>query len=144
MEIPKFLRERAVQAIDSLLTIQEAAGLMQIHNVGALLVIEDGRLVGLISERDIACKVAAEGRDPSTTLVQQAMTSEVISVVETDSLEYAMELMQRHHIRHLPMMRDGQVLAMLGLRDLCELRVKLLHSENRNLASLVALHDQDA
>ncbi len=144
MEIPKFLRERAVQAIDSLLTIQEAASLMQTHNIGALLVIEEGQLVGLISERDITCKVAAEGRDPSVTLVQQIMTSEVISVVETDSLEYAMELMQRHHIRHLPMMRDGQVLTMLTLRDLSELRLKLLHSENRNLASIVALHEHDA
>ncbi|MCB9638014.1 MAG: CBS domain-containing protein [Myxococcales bacterium] len=142
MEIPKFLRERAIQAIDSLLTVQEAAGLMAAHGVGALLVIEDGALVGLISERDITCKVAAEGRDPSVTLVQQVMTSEVISANEADSLEFAMEMMQRHHIRHLPLMRDGEVLTMLSLADLSELRIKLLNSENRNLSAIVSLHDE--
>lgn len=143
MEIPKYLRERAIQAIDSLLTVQEAAGLMEKHGVGALLVIEDSQLVGLVSERDITCKVAAEGRDPNVTLVQQVMTSEVISVSETDSLEFAMELMQRHHIRHLPMMRDDQVLTMLSLPDLYELRLKLLNSENRNLSAILSLRDND-
>lgn len=98
-------------------TVREALELMAQHNIGALLVIAGPRLVGVFSERDYARKVALLGRSSSHTQVSQVMSGKVISVSPKQTIEECMELMTHHHIRHLPVLREHQILGLISIGD---------------------------
>jgi signal-transduction protein with cAMP-binding, CBS, and nucleotidyltransferase domain len=87
-------------------------------HVGAILVIKNGELKGIFSERDFLVRVVVGGRDAESTKVADVMTSNVASIEETASLEDAMETMRVHNCRHLPVMRNGSVTGFLSMRDL--------------------------
>ncbi len=99
-------------------TVADVARHMTDINVGAIIVLSDGKLRGVFSERDLMKRVVAEGRDPRDTMVEDVMSRDVVTVDECASLEQAMELMQEHNCRHLPVTRDSQVTAFLSMRDL--------------------------
>ena len=99
-------------------TIYEALKLMAEAGIGAVLVMEKGRLVGILSERDYARKVALEGRDSRTTKVAEIMTPNVLCVSPDSTNEECMALMAAKRIRHLPVVQDSEVIGMLSIRDL--------------------------
>lgn len=98
--------------------VVEALQLMADKTVGALLVLESGKLVGIFSERDYARKVALMDRSSRTTEIRQVMTSNLICVSPADTMEYCMELVTNKHIRHLPVLENGQLLGMISIGDL--------------------------
>ncbi|HWV16130.1 MAG TPA: CBS domain-containing protein [Cellvibrio sp.] len=100
--------------------VWDAIKLMSEKAVGALLVMEDERLVGIVSERDYLRKVALMGRSSQTTAVKDIMTADPISVSPEQSMELCMELMTEKRIRHLPVVNNEKVLGMLSIRDLLE------------------------
>ncbi len=101
-------------------TVWDAIKLMTDKSVGALLVTDADKLVGIISERDYMRKVALMGRASQTTAVREIMTPNPLTVTPEQSTELCIELMTEKRIRHLPVLDNDKVLAMLSIRDLLE------------------------
>jgi len=99
--------------------VREASRLMASANVAALLVAEDGHMLGIVTERDVSARVVAAGLDPDTTPLSGVMTPKPRSLAPDDSISEALELMRRHSFRHLPVVDDGgKAIAMVSVRDL--------------------------
>jgi CBS domain-containing protein len=111
-------KEHALWSIGPDDPVLEVIELMAEHHVGALPVIRNGELLGIVSERDYARKVALLGRSATETPVWQIMTSPVVTVTRETSVSDCMQLVTLHRVRHLPVVEDGQVLAMVSIGDL--------------------------
>jgi CBS domain-containing protein len=98
----------------------DALKLLADHGVGAMVVMERQRLVGIFSERDYTRKVALQGRNSRDTPVSAIMTSEVVSVSPTTSTRTCMALMSQRKIRHLPVVDADRVLGMISIRDIMD------------------------
>ncbi|HOY21587.1 MAG TPA: CBS domain-containing protein [Cellvibrio sp.] len=101
-------------------TVWDAIKLMTEKGVGALLVTESEALVGIMSERDYLKKVALMGRASQTTAVSEIMTPNPFTVSPNQDMEACMELMTEKRIRHLPVVDNGKLIAMISIRDLLE------------------------
>jgi CBS domain-containing protein len=99
-------------------TVFEVAQAMVHHNIGAVPVQRDGELVGIFSERDLMRRVVVEGLDPRSTLVEQVMTENPLTISPSETVENCMVLMRRHGFRHLPICDCKKLVAMVSLRDL--------------------------
>ncbi len=99
-------------------TVAQVARQMAELHVGAILVLNGDSLRGIFSERDLMKRVVLEHLDPETTPVRAVMSTNVVAVDELASLEEAMELMQSHNCRHLPVTRGSRVVGFLSMRDL--------------------------
>jgi CBS domain-containing protein len=99
-------------------TVAQVARQMAELHVGAILVLNGESLRGIFSERDLMKRVVLEHRDPEATPVRSVMSTDVVSIDELASLEEAMELMQSHNCRHLPVTRGSHVVGFLSMRDL--------------------------
>jgi CBS domain-containing protein len=95
----------------------DALKLMAKKDIGALLVLENENLVGIISERDYARKVILKGKNSMDTLVKDIMTSEVITIQADQTIDSCMELMTNHHIRHLPVYEGNQLIGIISIGD---------------------------
>ena len=101
-------------------TAQEAARLMKTEDVGALPIVEDGRLTCVITDRDLAIRILAEGRDTGTT-VGEIASKELVTVDPQQSLEEAARLMADHQVRRLPVVEeDGRLVGMLAQADVAQ------------------------
>jgi IMP dehydrogenase len=109
-----------VLSIEGSATVLEAITKMVAANVGSLLVLEDGRLAGIVTERDYLRRVTLEGRDERTTPVREIMTSELMYVGLEASVEDCMAVMTERRIRHLPVLADEQqtVVGVVSIGDL--------------------------
>lgn len=119
MRVKDLLRKKgnAIYSIKPDNTVYEAIEKMADLNVGALLVMEDNHLAGIISERDYRNKVILKGRTSKTTFVRDIMTSELIIVKATDEIGTCMQLMTDQHIRHLPVMESDDVIGVISIGD---------------------------
>jgi len=98
-------------------TVEEGVRLMDEHDVGALLVVAQGRLVGIVTERDVVRKGVLQGRNPATTPIAEIMTERVLYVRPEQTVEECMALMTDKHLRHLPVLDDGRMLGIVSIRD---------------------------
>jgi len=98
-------------------TAYEALELMEEKNIGALLVVENGWLAGVFSERDYARKVILKGRSSKNTTVREIMSGSLVSVGPETSLRDCMVLMTEHRVRHLPVMDNKVILGVISIGD---------------------------
>lgn len=116
--IRDLLRNRTIHYVQPNQTVFEAAGYMVECNVGAVPVLDETKLVGIFSERDIMRRVVTEGRDPLTTRIAEVMSTDLRTVEPGASSEEAMCVMQNHGVRHLPVCEGRTLVGFLSLRDL--------------------------
>ena len=102
-------------------SVAKAAGLMKSEDIGSIPVIEDEqtkRLVGIVTDRDLALKVVAEGRDPKTTKVEAMMTHNVVTCRADDDLQKALDAMATHQLRRIPVVdNDNKIVGIIAQAD---------------------------
>ena len=104
--------------------VHNAIRLMAEKGIGALLVIDDGKLSGILSERDYARKIFLENRSSSTAKVSEIMTNDVITITLNNSVNECMSMMTENDFRHLPVVENDKVLGMVSIGDLVKAVIK--------------------
>jgi CBS domain-containing protein len=98
-------------------TVSQAARLMASKNAGAVLVLEDEKLVGIFTERDVVFRVIAEGLDPKITTLSAVMTPAPITLTSSQSYGHALVIMQDNGFRHVPVVEDGHPIGIVSARN---------------------------
>jgi CBS domain-containing protein len=99
----------------------DAMQLMADKKIGALLVEEDGKMIGIVSERDYPGKAKALHKPLRDVLVREVMSSHVVHVSPDDTIEHCMKLVTGNHVRHLPVLKDGKILGIISIGDLSKI-----------------------
>lgn len=99
-------------------TVFEAIQMMADHNIGSVLVVSDGQLLGVLTERDYTRKVILKGRQSRQTLVNEIMTTPVVTAPLDCLIDEALRLMSEKRIRHIPVVEEGNVIGVVSLGDL--------------------------
>jgi CBS domain-containing protein len=97
--------------------VVEAARLMRDEDIGSLPVTEEGRLVGMLTDRDIAVRVVAEGRSPNSTTVGEVLSPDPVAAGPDQDLDEALHLMAQHQVRRLPVVEDDRLVGILAQAD---------------------------
>jgi CBS domain-containing protein len=120
MNIRHILQGKTINALFSVSsnkTVLDALRLMAEKNIGAVLVIDEGALTGIFSERDYARKVILKDRHSDDTLIADVMTANVITIGPDQSIEECMQIMSDKHIRHLPVMDQKELIGIISIND---------------------------
>ena len=139
--VRKIMRKKRLLTARPRELVVKAARRMAARNVGAVLVVEDGRLLGIVTERDVVFRVVAKGLDAAQTRLAEIMTAGPITIDPDRPLGYALVVMHREGFRHLPVVRGGEVLGIVSSRtaldpDLEEFAVEI--SRRKHYARMAA------
>jgi CBS domain-containing protein len=134
-QVYDIVKDRRVYSIDADSTVLEAARFMMEHSIGALPVLRDGDIVGIISERDVMNRVVAAARLPGTTKVAEVMTANPKSINVDETIDNCLFLMREFGFRHLPITDGKQLKGLVSLRDILLRYVSQKESEARRAAS---------
>lgn len=113
-------RSSTIYQVSPSVSVFEALQLLADYGVGALTVMENGKLVGVVSERDYTRKVALQGKNSKETKVADIMTRDVITVTPSTEATACMVLMSQKKIRHLPVLDGAEVVGLISIRDLMD------------------------
>jgi CBS domain-containing protein len=110
-----------VKACEPSTTVVEAAKIMASEDVGPVPVVEDGRLTGIVTDRDIVVRVVAEGRDPSSTTIEDIASTDVVTVSQDDDLDTALRLLAEHQVRRIPVVDGDRLVGIVAQADIARL-----------------------
>ena len=116
--VPDIVDNQTVKTLPETSTALDAAQLMAANNISAILVAEKGKLIGIVTERDLTAKVVAGELDPKTTSLSKVMTANPDVLAPDDSPINALELMRMRGYRHLPVVDDDKIIGIVSIRDL--------------------------
>jgi CBS domain-containing protein len=128
----------AVHSVAPGASVIDAVRSMADNHVGALLVMENQQLTGIVSERDYARKVILLGRSSATTAVREIMSSPVFTISPDQTVDDAMRLMTERRIRHLPVLRNGKVVGVVSIGDLVKWLIEEQQHTIDDLRSYIA------
>ncbi|MDP2278428.1 MAG: CBS domain-containing protein [Nitrospirota bacterium] len=131
MKIRDVIKEKGLEfiAVDSNATVDIAINKMVDRNIGAILVMEDGKLVGLFTERDVLKCWLTKGENFCRIPIKEVMTKDLMIAEPDDDLSYAMTIMINKKIRHLPVIEKGKIVSVVSIRDMVKAQVSNLQAE---------------
>ncbi len=107
----------SIFSVESTITVYQAIELMCEKNIGGLLIVDNGKLAGIFTERDYARKLILKGKSSRETLIGELMTPNPFTVNTQSSIEECMQIMSDRHFRHLPVVDDGKLMGMISIGD---------------------------
>lgn len=140
MSIATIIADRSAESIvscDVSTRVSEAVGILAERRIGALPVMRDGAVAGIISERDVIYHLASHGSECLDGPVEAIMTSPVISVEPATSIDDALALMTRRRFRHFPVLDNGKLVAFISIGDLVKSRMDAVEHEAEALRSYI-------
>ena len=108
------------------------------NNVGALMVIEQEKLIGIFSERDYARKIILQGKASQNTFVKEIMTTSVITIISDDTVETCMELMTKNKVRHLPVVDKEKIVGIISIGDVVKAIIQSQQQTIEHLQNYIA------
>jgi FOG: CBS domain len=140
MRIADVLRAKGsgVATVGSTATVADLIGQLATHNVGALPVVDEGKLIGIVSERDVVRRLHAGGSALLEQSVADIMTTSITTCEPGDSVADLAAIMTSGRFRHLPVVVDGELVGIVSIGDLVKARIDLLESEREQLQSYIA------
>jgi CBS domain-containing protein len=127
-----------VYSLEANASVLAAIHMMAEQHIGSVLIMDNGRLQGIVTERDYARKVILLGRSSNATPLLDIMSSPVLTVKPTDTVNYCMTLMTERKIRHLPVQDGGEVLGLISIGDLVKAVIEQQQLEISQLQSYIA------
>ena len=129
---------KEVYSILSTNTVYEALTVMSEKNIGAILIIEEGILKGILSERDYARKIVLKAKSSKNAFVSEIMETDIVTVKPSDNLEFCMELMNAKRVRHLPVLdNDGVVIGIISISDVVKAIIDMQKNTIHHLNSYI-------
>lgn len=130
--VPDIVNKQDLHQLSADTTVREAVKLMADRHIGAVLVTENDKLVGIFTERDVTVRVVAQDRDPATTKVAEVMTKDPDTLAPDDAPAVALERMRERGFRHLPVVDGDDVVGIVSVRDLYAVVKGQLEEDIRN------------
>ena len=119
------------------MSASDASRFLLDHHIGGAPVVKDGKLVGFCSERDIVYRVVAEKRDPDATKLSDVMSGNILSGHPEDTAVDCEKLMRERHVRHMPIVEDGKVVACISFRNLLQSELREYKLEVKSLTEYI-------
>lgn len=131
------LKGNEVFTISPNITVFDALKILAEKNIGALVVTKNEKVVGIFSERDYARKIILKGKSSIVTTVNELMTTDVLYVSQEDTIDACMDLMSENHIRHLPVIEDEKLVAVISIGDVVKHIIKHQKFQIRELEKYI-------
>lgn len=129
---------KEVFSVPPTITVYEALGVMSEKNIGAILIIENTKLKGILSERDYARKIALKAKSSKKTFVHEIMEENVVIVKPSDNLDYCMELMNTKRVRHLPVSENEIIIGIISISDVVKAIIEMQKDTIKHLDSYIS------
>ncbi len=115
--VKNIMRAESALQLPPATSVVAATEQMSLRSVGAVMVVEQGNLLGIFTERDVMCRVVAKGLDPNVTQIAEVMTKQPRTVGPEKSYGHALIIMQENHFRHLPVVEGGKLIGIISARN---------------------------
>lgn len=119
-------------------SVADAVHVMNQYKVGSLIVMEDERVVGMFTERDVLTRIVAAGRNPQSTRVHEVMTGKVVTITPETTVEQVMDIFATKRCRHLPVIAETQLLGLISIGDVSRWLVDSHRAEAEHLRQYIA------